>query len=143
MLVTSNDVVKVVSKEIRRHEDVSEAKDNYGKLAVLWLGSWKVCALPDAFSWIDGVLFDPDLQLKKIWSEELKKILASASVRSRKRLSLKSMTGVSDSLILYQLFGLSHPCTVLVKIEIAVPVCLWQTGSFDTLLPLSFRRQPS
>ena len=69
VLVTSSAEVEEVSKEIRRYEAVAGAKINREKSIVLWLGSWKGCALSGPFIWkyglckILGVWFRPDFQL--------------------------------------------------------------------------------
>ena len=86
VLVTSSAEMKEVNKEIGRYEAVTGAKINREKSVGLWLGSWKGCALPSPSIWRDGpckilgVLFSPDLQLEKNWSEVLEKAVATTEL---------------------------------------------------------------
>ena len=74
-----------VRKEIERDEVVTGANINREKSVGFQLGSWKGCALPGPFIWMEGpckmlgVWFSPDLQLQKNWSEVLEKVVGGFS----------------------------------------------------------------
>ena len=97
----------------------------------LRLGSWKGCALPGPFSWMDGpckilgVWFDPDLQKQKKWSEVLEKGVTSADLWLLRKFSLKGWIEVCSSLVLYRLWLLIFPCIVLFNLERVLYQFIW------------------
>jgi len=135
IFVTSRAEAEQVSIEIGKYEMVTGARINRDKSVGLRLGAWKGCALPGPFSWTDGpckilgVWFGPDLQLEKNWSEILEKVVATAGLWSRRRLSLKGRAEVCISyiypLILYRLSVLPIPSTLLIQLERALFQFIW------------------
>ena len=85
-----------MKKAFGEYERIAGANDNFDKSEGLQLGAWRDSnTLPGHFRWSDGpvrifgVLFGPDLQLERNWSEVQAKVNAQVGTWFSRRLSLK------------------------------------------------------
>ena len=112
--------IKAVKKAVSEYERIAGAKVNFDKSEGLRIGGWRGSdTLPGTFRWSDGpirilgVLFGPDLQLKRNWSEVQAKVNAKMGIWISRRLSLKDRAEACAvyvfSLILYRLAVLPPP----------------------------------
>ena len=88
--------IKAVKKAVGEYERIAGAKVNFDKSEGLRLSAWRGSnTLQWPFRWSDGpvrilrVLFVPDLQLERNWSEVKAKVNAQGGIWLSRRLSLK------------------------------------------------------
>ena len=128
--------IKAVKKAVGEYERIAGAKVNFDKSEGLRLGAWRGSnTLSGPFGWSDGpvrilgVLFGPDLQLERNWSEVQAKVNAQVGIWLSRRLSLKGRAEVCAvyvfPLILYRLAVLPLPKERRLALQQSLSRLLW------------------